>query len=1305
MNTLTTTTSHIKNNASTKEIVEKKIFISYQVDRIIDKANTKEFFRSILSDFYPQIKLKEKSKSLTDKSLGIRVYNLRGNWIVKNYKGHIDIGEGGVWAVIKSLLQISYVGKDEVKLICETICKYANLNISDFEEIDPFSQIKPSKSSKSKTAYFPKPAKSRKIGYHESRLLPFFDHLGYDKTANTLPNGEKAIYGKSDESSIFGYYDFEYNESVVCGLKKMRVLSWGEDTAFIRWRNSPISVEEATIKAAKRGRQIEVPKYESPKIDGLAVGVRAYLVPLYQSFINPISKRFEANFEHLFIGEGEYKTLAVNLIGLPKIGLGGINSGTVIRNKEGQTKKEWQKSEADKEGLTVEQWKKKRANDKNRSYFTPHTADFLPEILRFIEAHKPEKLTFVVDNDFLENEGNKSRAGAFISSFKWLTYAAQKHNISLEIAHSNFGREKGADDLIFANIDQKEAIAEELKAVIPSDAYLGELQGEFITKRLIHDSAEPSQTPFRLSNLIGRVKQSIEKTIKSEKYLCENREQTQFIYDTFRNVEPQKPLGMYVPTGSGKNETAYNFIHHEKRIKGVKDKFAVLYPSNFSNDAKTNEYGNKENNFSKLELKIQPYDQNTDKLERANFDAIFPSVDAANICFPSFLAVSKLINEDDTIFVDEIHKIITNNNITRSETVNAIMHTPCKKIFLTGTDFESFNTEYNIDVVRFERKINPQIKVKSYIIENDNLHQRKIEQARGKLRRLNNVEDLEGEELEAQNAKIEKAKLKLKRIEEGGQNLTNEQALSHYVTVAKTLIESTDSQENKVHFVYMNNKEAILKQLIPYAIEKGFDTDYIFGGKAEKTESWKALTSSNEIPIYGNYSDLETKKTHYKSKIVFMTSVAYESVNIVNENTGIFAIFGESWIENIRQALGRLRKKDSFEVLYFRCADYQKRGFNDTYEKHRKRWMNSYKEAKKKLYGFSPMELLTMKDRDISKRNLLNDVSAVINNDMSFNRFGCVCAFENKRAAGETNEQKMQRLAEFHHVEKRAIDISKIDKIFNTEVDTSTILKSVEAYQNERKQDKRIAAIQAKELFQENTVHALALAAESSQSPKFKKEIINIIGESIIESSDFEDWKDEKRTEGIEVSELSRVERQSLNRYVNKFLTVASKVDVYSIDTIEEIGSHIADRKLANLLPKQLDIVSLLESPNNSLDSPRDYLNKKVYEALIDKLETGKKYTNGQLKAVVNSVYSKFEHKRCEGELVLIDCLFDVEEKRVTHEGKQVRGRLLKKRIDTKYIQENYNLDCKVSADRSKQIIDREMDFLARITSEVLKAA
>jgi len=1288
-----------KLNTQTGQTDSQKIFYEkFNLQAILDRFNLSAFASMIEANTSFNFSI-EKATYLEDRKKGGTVKKFKnGNLHFFNNKNKLSLQNGNVVSVAKELLSLVEITKDNIEQLCDFLAKYAHIDRSVYVEVKEYTSkrnLSQSKSSKPKSEHSPKAAKKQKIAYDKGRIIPFFNDLNYTKKDNTLPCGKKAICGDENESAVFEYVDFEYNENGVCGLKEMRVISYGKDIAFTRRRNSPIEIEKAKVRAAKRGKKFELRKYESPKIDGLAVGVRAYFTPLYQTQFNPQTKRFEANFKKLLaLGEGEYKTLSVNLLGVPMVGLGGINSGTVIRNEEGLTRKEF----------------KAKHKDDFRKRFEAVTADFLPEIVRFIKAHKPEKLAFIVDNDFLENEGKDTRAKAFISSFKWLSYAAEKHNISLEIAYPNLDQsEKGIDDLIFANIDQKEVIKNELEAVVPSNAYLGEVVGQFITKRLIHDRAEPLQTTFRLSNLIGRVKRSIEKTIKSEKYLCENREQTQFIYDTFRGVETDKPLGMYVPTGSGKNETAYNYIHHEKRIKGVKDKFAVLYPSNFSNEAKTYEYSHKENNFSELELKIQPFDQNTDKLERANFDAIFPSVDAANICFPSFLAVSELINEDDTIFVDEIHKIITNNNITRSETVNAIMHTPCKKIFLTGTDFESFNKEYNIDVVRFERKINPQIKVKSYIIENENLHQRKIEQAKDKLKRLKKVEGLEGEELEAQNAKIEKAKNKVDRLEKGGQNLTNEQALSHYVTVAKTLIESTDSQENKVHFVYMNNKEAILKQLIPYAIEKGFDTDYIFGGgnksKAEKTESWKALTSSEEIPIYGNYSDLETKKTHYKSKIVFMTSVAYESVNIVNENAGIFAIFGESWIENIRQALGRLRKKSSFEVLYFRCADYQKRGFGDTYQAHRKRWFNSFKEAEKKLNGFSPMELLTMKDKDISKRNLLNDVSAVINNDMSFNRFGCVSAFENKRADQETNDQKLRRLAEFHHVEKQAIDISRIAEIFDTEANTAAILEDVKAYQNERKQDKRIATIQAKELFQDNTVHALALAAESSHSPKFKSEIFKVIGESVIESSDFENRKDEKRIEGIEVSELSRVEKQSLNRYVNKFLSVASKVEVVTVENIEQVGEHITDRNLAKLLPKQLDIVSLLESPNNTFDSPRDYLNKKVYEALIDKFEVGKEYTNEAIKTTVGEVYSKFEHKRCQNELTLIDCLFDADQKRITENGKRSKGRLLKKRIDTNYIAENYGLDCKVSADRSKLIANKEMDFLAKITSEVLQAA
>lgn len=262
------------------------------------------------------------------------------------------------------------------------------------------------------------------------------------------------------------------------------------------------------------------PKYTQPK----ASGSQPYFTALWLFFLNKDTAKFEPNFEHIYITEGEFKAFALCSLGIPAIGISGINNGTIAFNANNQTRREF------------------RADELNYAKFTTERAEFLPLIAEFIKSHQVKQITLNHDADVFctsKNSQSQTRALNFKTAILDTAKACEGLEIEFTYIVGKNQKLKGVDDFLLhhANKAELKNIIADFKALNPKSQHFA------IYKK------------NRLNRLIERLYESSEMspniTIDHDDYLSTIANE-RFEYE----INHRKRLLLKAPTGSGKTTIA-----------------------------------------------------------------------------------------------------------------------------------------------------------------------------------------------------------------------------------------------------------------------------------------------------------------------------------------------------------------------------------------------------------------------------------------------------------------------------------------------------------------------------------------------------------------------------------------------------------------------------------------------------------------------------------------------------------------------------------------------------------------------------
>lgn len=834
------------------------------------------------------------------------------------------------------------------------------------------------------------------------------------------------------------------------------------DVIFYRERLNNI------FKQVKQGKK--TPKYLSPK----GSGKKAYLTAFNQLFINPKTKRFTLEKgQKIYIVEGEKKAIALCLLGIPAIAIGGINS---IANKDIIHSYQY----TDSKGKTT-----------TRYIYDYKTATFIDGILQVISRFEPSEIVLLHDSDNFDNKNKFGRANAFFASVKACFYACQNANVSFSYAFHKCQIEKGIDDYIVANLAKTSEITSELQNLSNSDKkhfYSYEINDIEIldsVKRKFDESA---------THIINR--------FLSEKY--------DVIYEIL--ASKQKRFMIDAPTGTGKTDTTFLIIS-ELRRKFPNRRFINIVPTNALAKKNTHSFSTGEN-FHKTKLKICKIDQYTDYETKANLALNIDNYDVIICVANSFPFIKELVTDDTTIIFDEIHKCITQYNIAPLQDIQDIMNTNCNIVFMSGTPFASFTKEFNLDVVKFSRIENSDVKVNFIEI----LHEK------------DNVE---------------------KGIEKGFNHSTANDA---YELAAMNII-STFEPKDKLYRLDFNDK-ARLERIKDYIDNLGIFTTYIVSADikneidAKKRYAYDCLIESKPIKFENN-----------KSIILLCTSFVYEGVNLVNEseNIGQHFMFGESYVENAIQSWNRPRNAKELDVFFVTVNKPNAKPYYKTYKQHKQDALKYYancevailreykvfEQRKKQITEIdSDIEKYKQDTNDINKslidylisekkllkecqkQYLANDISQLLTSDGRINRVKMVAMYEADKATYQTNQQKIEAIKKVYpNVEKKRVKASEIHTIFYDDISdaenevfgemaqkNSEIITNVQAIKKEQKEQKKELL---KHMITDDTICTLALFCDSdvkfrriSEFKNYVYDVVSNCNSMILKSDNYQIFKD-----------------------------------------------------------------------------------------------------------------------------------------------------------------------------------------------------
>ena len=189
-------------------------------------------------------------------------------------------------------------------------------------------------------------------------------------------------------------------------------------------------------------------------------GVHAYFTALFQTYLNPPTRTHQSDFSTIYVVEGEFKAFAMCAMGLPTIGISGINSGVIAKNAAGNTRNDLRTEH------TTEHTK-----------FVAATAKFLPEINEFLTAKQVKNVVLVHDADAFDNYKNHksdTRVLVFIAAVTDTAKACECLNINFSYVVPKNQELKGIDDLLLAHhtdTDTTTAILSDLTKLNPQSKY------------------------------------------------------------------------------------------------------------------------------------------------------------------------------------------------------------------------------------------------------------------------------------------------------------------------------------------------------------------------------------------------------------------------------------------------------------------------------------------------------------------------------------------------------------------------------------------------------------------------------------------------------------------------------------------------------------------------------------------------------------------------------------------------------------------------------------------------------------------
>ncbi|NJO00383.1 MAG: hypothetical protein HC880_00705 [Bacteroidia bacterium] len=664
------------------------------------------------------------------------------------------------------------------------------------------------------------------------------------------------------------------------------------------------------------------------------------------------------------------------------------------------------------------------------------------------------------------------------------------------------------------------------------------------------------------------------------------------------------------PTGSGKNELVNRFISQELP-KSREVRFFNGFPNNITAEAKTKEYAHPENNYSGLGLPIGLMDQYTDPIERKYLDYF----QVINFVYNSYGQIEPLVSENDYMFLDEIHKWITQGSIAPVETINKILKCPARKVLMTGTPFESFVQEFNLHPLLVERSINPEVTVRC---------------------------------------------VELIRHQKSSFNAKGRQKLYRLATA--NLIDCLNAKEKKLHLIYLNDKQGI-DYVAQRARKKGFEVELIYSDEEVKknSQAWQCLTTSQPIPLKEN-----------QAKIVLLTSLGYDSLNLNNpeEEIGVFAVMGEKYLENLRQAIKRPRKAGKLEVLYFLAAHKHRNPFTESYDSHRQKWYSDFLKISARLSKYKPIELLRMPNS--ARHKLLNDVSGVITDDLEFNQLGCVIAYEQRQANQQTNAQKFDQLKKYYAVETRQLCVSKLIRLFTPAPDDPSAPPGDDdkysslTTQNEEdmisdselmEEQNLHSARQVKNLLRSNVYYVLAYLYEDRRiGVRTKERIKDLLSGFYFKDLDYLYFKDS--------IQIDRNAYKFLMEYVFRILYLAQYF---------EISPEMLDMVFSGRYPaihQQIETALVLE---NKDPQAHRLINQAVYRQVVDAFNVGESYSRAEQVEKITKIYEAFEHTHFspEDHCKLFRALFVTQEDR---RDKNTRRKRIKKVISLRAVMVEHGL-------------------------------
>jgi len=303
-----------------------------------------------------------------------------------------------------------------------------------------------------------------------------------------------------------------------------------EPEAFDVWQEPFVRVRhsEQYLRTYTHAKKYWQPKYSSST---------PYFTALWLFFLNKGTAKFEPNFEHIYITEGEFKAFALCSLGIPTIGISGINNGTIAFNANNQTRREF------------------RADELNYAKFTTERAEFLPLIAEFIAEYKVKQITLNHDADVFcasKNSQKQTRALIFKTAILDTAKACECLNIEFTYIVGKNQKLKGVDDLLLHHANKAE-----LKTIIADFKSLNAKSEYFLTYK-----------KNRLNRLIERLYESSEMspniTIEHDAYLSTIADE-RFKYE----LNHRKRILLKAPTGSGKTTLSHELADEWYKQNGL----------------------------------------------------------------------------------------------------------------------------------------------------------------------------------------------------------------------------------------------------------------------------------------------------------------------------------------------------------------------------------------------------------------------------------------------------------------------------------------------------------------------------------------------------------------------------------------------------------------------------------------------------------------------------------------------------------------------------------------------------------------